>query len=330
MKKKGKVKKETGVVIYQAKTGAIELKGDFQHETIWATQAEMAGIFDVTPQNITLHLGNIFKDKELEKKATCKEFLQVQKEGNREIRRKIKAYNLDAIIAVGYRINSLVGTKFRQWATKTLRTHITKGYTINPKVVKNNYAEFQKAVENIRHLLPAEAKLDNASVVELVSAFADTWLSLEAYDKGTLTARGVTKKAVTLTGDKLTEALGAFKIELVKKGEATDLFGRERGNDAIAGIVGNVMQSFGGKSLYSSVEEKAAHLLYFVVKNHPFTDGNKRNGAYSFVWFLNHAGILDRSKINPPALTALTLMVAESDPKHKERVIKLILQLLKK
>jgi prophage maintenance system killer protein len=325
-----KARKQNSIIIYQAKNGAIELKGDFQHETIWASQAEMAKIFNVTPQNITLHLGRIFKEKELHKISTCKEYLQVQKEGKREIKRKIKAYNLDVIIAVGYRINSLIGTRFRQWATKTLRQHITKGYTINPKIVKNNYAEFRKAVENIKQLLPAGTQIDNKSVLELVSAFADTWLSLDAYDKDKLSLSGATKKSVDLTADQLDEALLDFKKILVKKKEATELFGQARQKDAISGIVGNVMQSFGGKSVYPTVEEKAAHLLYFIVKNHPYVDGNKRSGAYAFVWFLKKAGVLDISRITPPALTAITLFIAESNPKHKDKMIRLVLQMLKK
>lgn len=324
------LKKKNEVVVYQAKSGAIELRGDFGNETIWATQAEIARIFEVNPQAITKHIKNIYKEGELSSKATCSNIEQVREEGKRMVKRTLDTYNLDMLIAVGYRINSVVGTKFRQWATKTLRQHITKGYTINPAVVKKNYVEFQKVVENIRHLLPSGAGIDNASVVELISAFADTWLSLAAYDEEKLPERGITKKSVAITAERLEQTLADFKVSLVVKGEATELFGAERNRQAVSGIVGNVMQSIGGMPVYPTVEEKAAHLLYFMVKNHPFVDGNKRSGAYSFIWFLNQAGVLDRSKMTPPALTALTLFVAESDPKHKEKMIRLILQLLKK
>mgnify|MGYP001558473920 CR=1 FL=1 len=323
-------KKYSKTIIYQAKSGAIELRGDVRTETIWASQAEMAKIFNVTPQNVTLHLRNIFKDREIDVRATCKESLQVQKEGKREIVRKIKIYNLDAIIAVGYRINSVVGTRFRQWATKTLREHITKGYTINSSVINRNYAEFQKAVENIKRLLPEGGQVSSTDALELISAFADTWLSLDAYDKDTLRTKGVTKKDVTLTADMLEKEIAGFKDSLIKRGEATELFGQEKQSGTIKGIVGNVMQSFGGKEMYGTVEEKAAHLLYFTVKNHPFNDGNKRSGAYAFVWFLRKAGVLRRDRMSPAALTALTLFVAESDPSHKNRIIHLILQLLGK
>ncbi|GBE17295.1 fic/DOC family protein [bacterium BMS3Abin15] len=323
-------KKKNKLVIYQANSGAIELKGDFQHETIWATQAQMASVFGVNSQAITKHLKNIYEDTELAKKATCSKVEQVQIEGRRKVKRFVEVYNLDAIISVGYRISSKTGTKFRQWATKVLRQHITKGYTINPKVIKNNYAEFQKAIENIKHLLPSGANTDHESVLELVSAFADTWLSLDAYDKDMLVSKGATKKEIKITAEKLAEKLANFKNELIKKKQATDLFGRERQPDAVAGIFGNVMQSFGGKPVYPTVEEKAAHLLYFMVKNHPFVDGNKRSGAFAFVWFLKKAGILNMQKITPAALTALTLFIAESAPKNKERMIRLVLQILKK
>lgn len=329
-KMKKVLNKKNEVVVYQSKTGAIELRGDFGNETIWATQMQIAEIFDTTPQNITLHFKNIYSERELKRKVTCKEFLQVQKEGDREVERAFQFYSLDAIIAVGYRINSKRATQFRVWATKTLRQYITEGYAINKYRIAKNYEQFLGAVENIKALLPEDGHVDAGSALELVRAFADTWVSLEAYDEDKLAIAGVTKKSVTITVEKLSEVLMEFKKELIIKGEATDLFGMERQKESVAGIVGNVMQSFGGTPVYNTVEEKAAHLLYFMVKNHPFADGNKRSGAYAFVWFLKKAGLLDRAKITPVALTALTLFVAESDAKHKEKMIRLVLQLLKK
>lgn len=317
------------IIIYQAKNGAIELRGDTSSDTIWATQAQIAELFDVTPQNVTLHLNNIFKDKELEIKVTCKESLQVQIEGKRRVERAIKFYNLDAIIAVGYRINSVIGTNFRIWATKTLREHITKGYTINRKQIAKNYDAFMKSVGDIQLLLPEHVTLDPKSVLDLIKEFASTWVSLDAYDKEKLTSVGSTKKAIKLTGLELTEAIINLRYELIKKREATDIFAQERKQGSIEGIVGNVMQSFGGKSVYPTIEEKAAHLLYFMVKNHPFVDGNKRSGAFAFVWFLRKARIKTMGNINPSALTALTLLVAESDPKKKDQMTALITQILK-
>lgn len=327
---KKKILMEKNAIVYRAKTGAIELRGDFTHETLWANRMQMAEMFGVNPQAISKHIQNIYKEKELTRKATSSKMELVQNESGRLVRREIDIYNLDILIAVGYRISSLVGTQFRIWATKTLREHITKGYTINRSRIKNNYEEFMRAVEDVRALLPSGMQPDTGDILELVSAFADTWLSLDAYDKDALLTKGATKKKVSLTAEKLFAGIDSLKTSLIGKKEATELFATERSAGSLAGIVGNVMQSFGGADVYPSVEEKAAHLLYFVIKNHPFIDGNKRSGAYAFIWFLRQANILDRDRITPPALTAITLLVAESDPKHKEKMIHLILTLLAK
>lgn len=325
------MKKETpkkGVVIYQAKSGAIELRGDFTRETIWANRMQMAEMFDVNPQAISKHIQNIYNEKELLRKATSSKMELVQDESGRQVRREIDIYNLDILIAVGYRINSIVGTKFRQWATKTLRSYIVDGYAINKSRIAKNYTQFMNVVEDIKNLLPAGSATKSKDIIELISLFADTWLSLDAYDKELLPKGKLTKKVVKLTADKITDNLTQLKQSLLKGGQATDIFGKERSEGGVSGIVGNVMQSFGGKELYPTAEEKAAHLLYFIVKNHPFIDGNKRSGAFSFVWFLRQANILNTSKLTPSALTTLTIMVAESSPAHKEKVIKLILNLV--
>lgn len=221
---------KNNVIIYQAKNGEIKLKGDFANETIWASQADIAKIFGVTPQNITIHLRNIFEEKELEKKSTCKESLQVQLEGKREIKRKILEYNLDILIAIGYRINSVTGTKFRKWATRVLKQHITAGYSINKTLIGKNYSKFIKAIENVRNLLPDGNIIDNESVLELVKFFANTWLSLDAYDKSQLPTTGINQKQVSFVSDDLNKALAELKIDLIKKDEATDLFAIEREN----------------------------------------------------------------------------------------------------
>ncbi|MFA5831631.1 MAG: virulence protein RhuM/Fic/DOC family protein [Candidatus Paceibacterota bacterium] len=328
--KKQTMKKENEVIIYQATSGAIEFRTDAKKETLWATQAQMARVFGVNPQAVIKHLKNIYKDGELSKSATCSKMEQVQKEGARTVNRFVDIYNLDAVISVGYRINSKTGTKFRQWATKTLHSHIVDGYTINRSRIVKNYDEFLKAVEQVKKLLPAGGVVDAEGTLELVKLFASTWFSLDAYDHSEFPKTGATKKQVKITANDLEKALAEFKHNLLEKGETTELFGTERQKDSVAGIVGNVFQSFGGKDLYGSAEEKATHLLYFIVKNHPFTDGNKRSGAFSFVWFLKRTRILDTSRMTPEALTVLTLLVAESDPKDKDRMVGLILMLLKK
>jgi prophage maintenance system killer protein len=316
-------------IIYQTKSGAIELRGDTQNETIWATQAEIAHVFGVTPQNITMHIRNIYKDKELQELATCKEYLQVRHEGSRVVKRKVREYNLDVVIATGYRINSVMGTRFRQWATKTLRAYITNGYVINRSKIRNNYEAFMKAVADIQNLLPEHINLDPKAVLDLIREFACTWVSLDAYDKESLKTKGVTKKNVTLTGDELTQVVSDLRRELISKNEATELFAVERDKGSLSGIIGNVMQMFDGKALYETTEEKAAHLLYFIVKNHPFVDGNKRSGAFAFIWFLRKFKVKGHKNINPATLTALTLFIAESDPKKKDLMVGLVIQLLK-
>jgi prophage maintenance system killer protein len=320
-------KKEEGLVVYQTKTGAIELKNDFANETFWASQAQIAEIFESERSVVTKHIRNIFKDKELNINSVCAKIAHTAADGKVY---DVQVYNLDVILAVGYRTNSARAIIFRKWATKILRSFIVDGYAINRARIAKNYDSFLAAVSEVKALLPAGSSIDNKDVLELITAFSETWLSLDSYDKDLSVKNGLTKKAVKLTAEKLEGVLQNFKIELMKKGEATDIFGAERGKGNVSGIVGNVMQSFGGQAVYPTVEEKAAHLLYFMVKNHPFVDGNKRSGAYAFVWFLQMAGVLNKAKITPPALTALTLLVAESDPKNKERMIYLVLQLLKK
>ncbi|MEK7672858.1 MAG: virulence protein RhuM/Fic/DOC family protein [Patescibacteria group bacterium] len=317
------------IIIYQTKTGAIELKKDLTYKTFWATQSQIAQIFNTTPQNITLHLKNIFNENELSQNSTCKDSLQVQTEGGRSIQRKQKFYNLDAVISVGYRVNSINATKFRQWATKTLHSHIVDGYTINKKRLTKNYSAFLNAVDQVRSLLPTGSAMEATDALELVKMFANTWFSLDAYDRENFPKKGATKKEFEITAKELMEALGDLKTNLTQNKQASDLFGIIRPQQSIEGILGNVLQSFGGEDLYPTLEEKAAHLLYFTVKNHPFIDGNKRSGAFAFVWFLKKAGLLNPLRMNPEALTSLTLLVAESNPKEKDRMIGLILLILK-
>lgn len=314
------------VVIYQAKSGAIELRGDTQKETLWATLDQIATVFGRDKSVISRHLKNIFDESELDRSAVVAKNATTAADGKTY---QVEYFNLDVIISVGYRVNSKTATQFRQWATKTLREHITKGYTINKKQVSNNYSAFMKSVADVQALLPEHVTLDPKAVLELIKEFASTWVSLDAYDKDALILKGVTRKKVTLIGSDLETAIQSLRSELMKKGEASDMFAHERAKGSIEGIVGNVMQSFGGKSVYPTVEEKAAHLLYFMVKNHPFSDGNKRSGAFAFVWFLRKTSAKGASHINPGALTALTLLIAESDPSKKEQMVALITQILR-
>jgi len=320
---------KNNIVIYQAESGAIELRGDNSRETIWASQAQIAGAFNVDVRTINEHIQNILKTKELTEVSTIRNFRIVQNEGKRQVERDVKHYNLDMILSVGYRVNSKTATLFRQWATKTLREHITKGYTINRKQIVRNYDAFMKSVSDIQTLLPEHVALDPKTILELIKEFSSTWVSLGAYDRESLQPIGVTKKSIELSGVELTEAISNLRNELLSKGETTNIFAEERQPGSVEGIVGNVMQSFRGKPVYKTLEEKAAHLLYFMVKNHPFTDGNKRSGAFAFIWFLRKTKIKTMRSINPNALTALTLLIAESDPKKKDQVVALVTQMLR-
>ncbi len=322
-------KTQKQLVIYQGKSGAIEFRGDFDKETIWGTQKQIAELFGVNSQAITKHIKNIYKERELEENQTCSILEQVQKEGQKTVKRKLNFYNLDMIISIGYRINSRHATEFRIWATKTLKQHILEGYTINKKRIEQNYEKFMQAVADVKALLPSGNRVTTEDVLELINAFAGTWFSLDAYDTDTFPKTGLTKKKVRFTADELSEALQELKRDLIAKKQATDLFGQERSKDTVEGIIGNVFQTAFGKDVYPSAEKKGAHLLYFMIKNHPFTDGNKRSGAFAFVWFLRKAGLL-RASLTPEALTALTLLIAESKPKDKDKMVGLVLLLLKK
>ena len=317
--------KQEEVIIYQSKTGKIEFRGDFKKETVWGSLNQIAELFGRNKSVISRHIKNIFKSKELKEKSVVAKIATTAKDGKTY---QVDYYNLDMILSVGYRVDSKQATQFRIWATKTLKQHLLEGYTINKKQLAKNYQKFQKTLENIKVLLPKDKSIDARNAVELISVFANTWFSLEAYDSEKFPKKGWTQKKVLFTAEELTEDLQNLKADLILKKQATELFGKERQKNAIAGVVGNIFQSFGGKDLYSSLEEKAAHLLYFMVKNHPFTDGNKRSGAFSFIWFLRKATKLPAS-LTPEALTALTLLVAESDPKDKDKMIGLILLLLK-
>jgi len=272
-----KIQPNKGVIIYQAKSGAIELRGDFEHENIWATQSQIAELFNIERSVATKHIGNVLKNGEVDKRSN------VQKMHIANSDKSVALYSLDIILAVGYRANSTQAIEFRKWASKILKKYLIQGYTINRKQVVKNYDAFMQAVASIQNLLPEHVLLDPKMVLELIKEFASTWVALDAYDKDTLSAIGATKKSVKLSGAELVQAIGDLRDELMKKGEASDLFAREKRAGSIEGIVGNVMQSFDGKNLYTTAEEKAAHLLYFMVKNHPFDDGNKRSGAFAFV-----------------------------------------------
>lgn len=322
---KEQIKNKGEIIIYQNKTGKEKVVVRLEKETIWLDAHQMAKIFEVDRTGVVRHISNIYKAKELDKKSTCAKIAQVAKDGKI---RKMDCYNLDMIISVGYRVNSKKATQFRIWATGILKDYVVRGYSVNKKVIAKNYEKFIKTVEDIKQLLPSDKNFENRSIIELVETFADTWLSLDAYDRNELTIKKVTKRKVKLTAKELGVAISDFKAELIKKKETTDLFAKERKAESLEGIIGSIMQSFGGQDMYPSLEEKAAHLLYFMVKNHPFVDGNKRSGAYAFVWFLKRVNILDQQSISPTVLTVITLLIAESKPRDKDKMTALVVRML--
>ncbi len=318
--KKNKKIIHSNILIYQTQNGAIELKGDFDKETIWANQTQIVNLFWVDQSVISRHIKNIFKDWEVNQKSN------MQKMHIPNSDKSVIFYSLDVILSVWYRTNSKVAIDFRKWATNTLKDHLTQGYTINKKLLQKNYSLFQNALLDIKKI--SKNKLSTNDVLELVKSFSITWFSLDAFDKNNLQSKKHTQKNIKLESKKLYEDLELFKQELIKKNQATKFFAQEREKKSLEGIFGNIFQTVFWEDIYLSIESKASHFLYFIVKDHPFIDGNKRSGAFAFIWFLQKVKYKFREKITPEALTAITLFIAISDPKDKQKMIDLIILLL--
>jgi len=323
------------IEIYRTKDKQTQVEVSFQEETVWLTQKQMAELFGRDRVAITQHLGNIFKEKELNKKSVCKDFLHTAADGKSY---KTKYYNLDVIISVGYRVKSKRGTQFRQWATQRLKDHLVKGYTLNEKRLQQlsqNMQQLEQAVRLIQQsgrsekLSTTEAK----GLLEIIMNYTQSFILLNQFDSDTLPDEKLNENITyEIEYGEAIKAIDELKKLLIKKKEASELFGKER-DSAFESILNSVVQTFAGNYLYKSIEEQAAHLLYFVIKNHPFTDGNKRIGAFLFVWFLEKnkhrfkkSGEL---KINDNALVALALLVAQSNPEDKDIMIKLVMNLIR-
>jgi prophage maintenance system killer protein len=320
------------VRVYEAPDGGVRVEVKLDRDTVWLTQRQMAELFETTPENVLMHLKNIYADGELEEPATAKDFLAVRLEGKRQVQRQLKHYNLDAIISVGYRVNSRRGVRFRQWATSTLREHLVRGYTLNRERFEHNARELEAALALVRKAAAGEALSTDQGrgLVDVIARYTQTFLLLQRYDEGLLVEpRGIAGGALPAVGE-ARAAVARLKGNLVARGEATDLFGRER-EEGLAALLGNLDQSAFGEPAYPTVESKAAHLLYFIIKNHPFSDGNKRIGSFLFVEFLHRNGRLIRNGaavINDVGLAALALLVAESAPKDKDVMIRLVMNML--
>lgn len=317
--------------IYQTENGNIEVR--LRQDTIWLSQEQMCQLFDVQKAAVSKHLKNIFAGGELARAATVSKMETVQHEGGRTVTRQIEHFNLDAVISVGYRVNSARATRFRQWATRILREHLTQGYALNRQRFEANAHELEVALNLVKKATQnPNLQIDaGRGLVDIVTHYAQTFLLLQRYDEGLLTEPPTLVGGVLPPYDEACTILGKLKAGLIARGEATALFAQERG-DAFAALLGNLNQTVFGNPAYPSVESKAAHLLYFVIKNHPFSDGNKRSGAFLFIDFLNRNGRLLDAKnhpvINDIGLAALALLVAESDPAQKDTMIRLVMNML--
>lgn len=319
------------LIIYQTDDGQTQVNVKMHDDTVWLTQDAMAKLFGTTIPNINMHIKNIYDEEELEKNRTIKDFLTVRKEGNRTVSRNMSYYNLDMIIAVGYRIKSKIATKFRIWATKTLKEYITKGYVLNEQRLKEKQAQIEtlkSALGIIERGFNGEIKsLEQAQQLNsLMKDFALGLNLLDDFDHKTLDIKGKTVlEAVRIHTDEFLKVVNSMKSDF-----ESDVFANPKDN-SFDSSVNQIYQSFGGNDCYPTLEEKAAMLLYFIVKNHSFTDGNKRIGASCFLYFLNRNNLLYKngtSIIDNGTLFALTLLIAESKPEEMETVKNVVISVL--
>ncbi len=315
------------VILYTTPEGDAQVDVRLDEDTVWLSTEQMAALFGRERSVITKHLKNIFKEGELPLESN------VQNLHIAGAAKPVRFYQLDVIISVGYRVNSKRGTQFRQWATRTLRDHLVRGFTVNQRRLADNTQELAAALELVRRTAAAEQlTLDQGrGLVDVITRYTRTYLLLQQYDDGSLTEPKGRAPAFTLATQVARAEIARLKADLAARGEATALFGRERA-DALDALLGNLEQTAFGEPAYPTVESKAAHLLYFVIKDHPLSDGNKRVGACLFLYFLERNGALLRKdgtiKLNDVGMAALALLVAESSPASKDVVIRLVMNIL--
>lgn len=318
------------IEIYQTADGSLQLPVHIQEDSVWLSAAQLVTLFGRDKSVISRHISNLFKEGELARKAVVANFATTAEDGKTY---QVDHYNLDVIISLGYRVKSQQGVRFRQWATQRLKEHLVRGYTLNRSRFEKNAAELEQALALIQKAAQSPELSSDAGrgLVDIVSRYTQTFLWLQRYDEGVLEEPQGQPGGNLPTAEEAMTALTALKQQLMARGEATPLFAQVR-EAGLAAIFGNLDQSVFGEPAYGTVESKAAHLLYFVVKNHPFSDGNKRSGAFLFVDFLHRNGRLFNASghpiINDTGLAALTLLVAESDPKQKETLVRLIMNML--
>lgn len=320
------------IIIYEDTNGEVKLDVSLENESVWLSQKQLEILFDRDKSVISRHIKNIFKEDELDRNSVVAKNATTASDGKIY---QVEFYNLDMIISLGYRVNSRRATNFRQWATKILKEYLINGYAINQKRLE------QKGLQSLNDTIAllqdtiskSDLELSEAKgLLDVILNYSRTWTLLQGYDEDSLHVNIASQEAkFILNVDEAKDAIAQLKKELIKKGEATELFGHEKAGE-FGGMVRNIYQTFGGVDLLPSVEEKAANLLYYIIKGHPFNDGNKRIGAFMFILFLSKNNMLYKKsgelKINDNALVALSLMTAKSDPKQKETIINLIVNLL--
>jgi prophage maintenance system killer protein len=318
------------ILVYEDPDGRVRVDVRLDRETVWLTQQQMAELFGRERSVITKHVRNVFAEGEFEEESNVQNLHIAGSD------KPVRFYNLDVIISVGYRVKSLQGTRFRQWATKTLREHLLRGYTLHERrLAERGLAEAQQAIALLARTLTSQALVtdEGRAVLDVVQRYSRSWRWLLEYDEGRLSERP--RRAIApiaaLTLPEARAAAARLREELVARGEAGPLFGQERG-EALAAILAAIEQTFDGQPLYPSVQARAAHLLYFVIKDHPFGDGNKRIGTLLFLEYLRRHGLLLRTDGTPRladnAMVALALLIAESAPAQKDLMIRLTLNLL--
>ncbi|MGC2422746.1 MAG: virulence protein RhuM/Fic/DOC family protein [Nitrospirota bacterium] len=325
------------ILIYQSPDGSITTEVKLQGESVWLTQKQMAELFDKDVRTINEHVINVFEEGELTREATIRNFRIVRQEGQRQVERDIEHYNLDVIISVGYRVKSKQGTRFRIWANRVLKDYLVQGYALNTQRLQSQQEQIKQLERTLtlfqQNLIEQASLTEARGLAQVIADYTRTFVLLNQFDSERLpttdfntTIRYEIRRAEAEAG------VAALKADLMAREEASELFGHQK-DDSFAGILGNIVQSFGGEFLYPSIEEQAAHLLYFVIKDHPFSDGNKRIGAFLFIWFLlrnqHHLKAGGEPKINDNALAAIALLVAQSAPKHKALMIHLIMNLIR-
>lgn len=321
------------IEIYSSQDGSIQLNVKLENDTVWLTQSQMAELFGVDRTSIVRHIRNIYKSEELDQNSTCAKNAQVRTEGHRSILREIPYYNLDMIISVGYRVNSKNATSFRRWATSILKQYLIKGYAINQQIKLDRYNELKDVVRLMSRTVGLQEKVTSEEYGGLFNVISDYVYALDTldhYDYQSLSIQKTTKEEpFRATYDNAMEAINALK----DKFGGSQWFANEK-DDSFKSSIGQIYQTFGGEDLYPSVEEKAAMLLYLVVKNHSFSDGNKRIAAMLFLWFLNNNHVLyaedGHKRIADNTLVALTLMIAESRTEEKDVMVKVVVNLINK